>query len=519
MKKLRNTQNNAEDEIRIGDIFHVLVRHKMLIITLAVCGLVVGIVLSIFSYMKGEMKRTYAVTSAIAVTSQTKDGLYTNKEVTPNSTDITLAENMADSVIYVIKSDKTLNAAIRRLSLVGISVSDIYKNLTVTKYGSTQIIEMTLYWRNAEEGVEILDAINAVAPSVLAEVLQIGNVSVVNNPKSQYRIGGSVNAKLWLLMVLAGMAGGIGLIVLDMFLRPRLIESEDMTRKFDLKLLGEIPEDSKFFTRSFLTLSNSANSPMDERFTSIARILEYDMRDEANRCFCLTSSSQKEGTSSMAAQLAFHMAEMERKVLLVDLHIKNPMLGMLLDDMPDYYHSLNGYYYGDSSRTEVIHPLTQDLDLLPCVLDSTHPLFMNSDLNDLLSEIAKGYDYVFLDLPPVKVSSDVMSMRSLTDKVLFVARCDAAFLSDMEDSLERISKAGMRVVGCIVNGMTIVKEKPAYQAKKNGASSKQRTATLRVASVNTGKMIRETVASEISREHKNKVLDDSLSRGFEEYRP
>lgn len=529
MKRSENgdRQNGSQDEIRIGDIFHVIWRQRVLIITLAICGLIIGIVLSIFNYMNGEMKRTYAITSAIAVTSQTKDGLYTNKESTPNSTDITLAENMTDSVIYVIKSDKTLEKAIRRLSLVGISVADIYKNLNVSKYGSTQIIEMTLYWRNAEEGVEILNAINGVAPQVLAEVLQIGNVSVVNNPKSQYRIGGSVNAKLWVLMIIAGIGLGIGLAVMDMFLRPRLIEPMDMTTKFQLRLLGEIPEDPKTMASSYPTIAPFTNPLMEEKFSSMARILEYEVRESKNRCFCVTASSSREGVSTMASRLAYRLGEMERKVLLVDLNLQDPMLGHLLDEAPDYYHSLNGLYYGDSARVEAVHHLTQYLDLLPSVMDPRYPLFMNEDLNGLLKNLAADYEYVLIDLPAVKESSDVMSMRSLTDQVLFVSRCDAAFFSDIEDALDRMEKAGMRIVGCIANGMSPIREK-ATSKKTTSAGHKAggRKAAPHACAASAG--VRADIRSGLSKaasplreqteEERRKVLDDSLARGFEEYR-
>ena len=37
----------------------------------------------------------------------------------------------------------------------GISETDIYNNLVLTQYNETQIIEMSLYWRSAEEGVQI----------------------------------------------------------------------------------------------------------------------------------------------------------------------------------------------------------------------------------------------------------------------------------------------------------------------------------------------------------------------------
>ena len=138
-------------EIRISDILKTILKKRKLILWLAVAGLAVGILLSVVSYLRGEMSKEYAITSSFAVTSTTQDGLFTSQTNNPNSTDIYLAENMVDSVIYVIKSDRTLDVAIGKLDLVGISTKDINKNLTAKQYNETQIVELTLYWRSAEE--------------------------------------------------------------------------------------------------------------------------------------------------------------------------------------------------------------------------------------------------------------------------------------------------------------------------------------------------------------------------------
>lgn len=506
--------NRQEETIRISDILHVILKRRMLILTLAVCGLVMGIALSVVSYMRGEMSRTYAITSAIAVTSQTQDGLYSARSRTPTSTDITLAENMTESVIYMMKSDKTLNAAIRRLSLVGISIKDIYRNLTVSKVGDTQIIEMTLYWRDAGEGVEILNAINTVAPLVLAEVLQIGNVSVVNDPQSQYRIGGSVNAKLWVLMVFLGMALGMGLCVLEMFLRPRLIEPTDMTEVFGLRLIGKVPQDREFFNGIPTLLNTGSHSVMDENFMSMARILENEVMTDKPCIIHFTSAAPREGTSEMLINLGAQLAEMERKVLLVDLNSKNPALGTLVQDRLDYYHSLNALYYGDSRRGDAIHSLNHRLDLLPTVPDPEHGLPLNEELQRILREISEDYDYVLTDLAPISVSSDVLGMKSLSEQVLFVARCDGAKLNEMKEALNRLERSGMKVVGCVANAVPGHHRKEE-QKERNRREKEQGAIRFRMGPHPENKENR--VRSNAGLEQEG-VIDESLMRSFEEYR-
>lgn len=171
--------------LRLTDLLFVVRKRLLVIVICAAVGLIVGIALSVVPYMRGEMPKAYAITSSIAVTSQDKNGLFIAQSNNPNSTDIYLAENMVDAVIYVLKSDQTLNAAIDRLGLLGVSTRDISRNLNLDQYNEAQIIEMTLYWRSASEGVEILKAINAVAPDILVNTLKIGSVSVIRQLRQQ----------------------------------------------------------------------------------------------------------------------------------------------------------------------------------------------------------------------------------------------------------------------------------------------------------------------------------------------
>lgn len=143
------TNNENNDVIYIGDVLHVLRLARGYILVLTVIGFLAGLAMSIVSYTLSEVKKDYYVTTSIAVTSTTEDGLFSTRSDTPNSTDIRLAEEMVDSVIYVIRGDKTLDAAINEIHLIGVTPADIRSNLSMKQYKQTQIIEMTLEWNVA----------------------------------------------------------------------------------------------------------------------------------------------------------------------------------------------------------------------------------------------------------------------------------------------------------------------------------------------------------------------------------
>lgn len=467
---VRHDDLQSRKQLRVSDILYAVRKHMVMILLFTAAGLALGIVLSVASYMRGEMSKQYAITTAIAVTSQNENGMFTAQSNNPNSTDIYLAEEMVDSVIYVLKSDKTLDAAVKRLKLLGITTKDIYNNLVLTQYKETQIIEITLYWRSAQEGVEILTAINEVAPAILIDTLKIGNVSVINSPTSRYLIGGNLNATMWGYMAVLGLLLGVGFAVLELLLRPTLLNSRDMERTFAIEVLGEIPERKKYFRKKRNLLLTSEddedNSEVLDNYVSLAHILKNYLQKREHTCVYITSAAQNEGKTTVTAYLAVHLAEVGMKVLVIDFDTRNPKLGGLFLNKVEYDNSINALYRGEIDREEAITSLTGNLDILPAVLERK-PLPLDEALLDMVKDLRGKYDVILMDTAPVGQVADTMSLNQLADIALLVVRYDGASMENIRDALIRLDKSGMQIMGCVVNG---VKElgKGSYYGYHNG---------------------------------------------------
>ncbi len=449
-------KNNDLITLRIGDILHSIYKHKILIGALTLVGLIIGILLSMISYMRGEMTKEYAITSSFAVTSITEDGLFSTQSTNPSGADIYLAESMVDSVIYVIRSDRTLNAAIDYLGLIGVTSREISANLTLKQYNDTQIVEMTLYWRSAEEGVQILNAINKVSPAILIDTLKIGGLSVVNDPNAKYLIGGSVNASMWLYMAALGFVLGCGLSVVGLILKPTIVNTKDAETKLGLEVLGVIEYDKAYFNRKHIAAdsvdSGTENGGVGESFSSAAHILLSALGKKEHKCIYVTSATGNEGRTGVAANLAVRLADLEKKVLLIDFDAHNPSLGTLFVDKVEYSRSLNALYRGDAEQIDAIIPLTGYLDLLPAILEP-RALPLDEAMLSMVKELSKNYDFVIMDTTPVGQVSETMNLNRIADAALFVIRYDQAGIEEIQNALEKMNKTGVHIVGCLINAV------------------------------------------------------------------
>ena len=453
-RESRFAENDHLRQIRLSDILFAMRKRMMMIVILGVAGLLLGIILGTVSYLRGEMSKQYMITTSIAVTSQSANGLFTSDMKNPNSTDIHLAEDMVDAVMYVIRSDRTLNEAVEKLELIGVSVKDIYNNLRVTQYNETQIIELNLYWRSAQEGISILTAINQVLPKILISTLKIGSVSVINEPKSKYIIGGSLNASIWVLMAMLGVMLGVGLAVLEMLIRPTLLNTRDVERQLGLELLGEIPSRNSYFRKKrnilFWADEEDSDPVVMDNFAAIAHMLQWQFRNREHTCLSVTSASQNEGKTTIIAYLAVMLAGMGTRVLLLDLDTRSPHLGGLFLSRADYSHSLNALYRGETDMEDAITHLTGTLDILPTLLE-TKPIPLDETMCALINRLKAEYDIVLIDTAPVGQVAETMSLSQVLDTILFVVRFDGVAMSRIREALFRIQKSGKRVLGCIVN--------------------------------------------------------------------
>lgn len=442
--------------IRISDIIYGVIKRRVLIILLTAAGLLTGIVLSGISYLRGEMSREYLITSSFSVNTQTQSGLYTSGSAYPNYNDINMAEDLVDAVSYALKSDRMLNGIIDSLGLLGVTTSDIGDNLELTRYNETQIIEVSLYWRSSQEGIDILTEINNRAPEILGETLNVGSVSVINEPTARYVVGGRINMVLWGYMALLGLGLGLGITLLELIMRPTLINVQDIEELYGLDILCEVGEDKAYFRKGkSMLVEDRAEEETEENFASAAHIIQTQLRKKDRpHIIYITSTLRGEGKTQMIANLAIQLSDLEKHVLLIDFDMKNPTLGGLFLKNVEYDHSLNALYSGEISEREAVTTLTGYLDILPTVMErSSIPL--DSNLFTVIQKLAAGYDYVLIDTAPVGITADPMSLNQIATAALFVIRYDMASLQEIHDALERIKKSAVSILGCVVNGIKV----------------------------------------------------------------
>lgn len=434
---------NKKKVFRKSDIlFHIIKGWRMVLISTMV-GLIIGVTVIGAGYIRGEVSREYRITSSVAIIVPKSN----RNEATPSDTNLQTARYLTDSAIYVIKSEKNMKAVIDELKLKGISPGSLSRNLTVSRHETTEILDMTLLWRSEKEGLSIMNAINKVTASVMKSTIKEGNLSVINEPRADFIVGGNINIATWIYAAVVGLLIGIGVCILRFIFTPTLINEDDITAIFGIDTLGSLPLDKQYARQKPLTKSEL---PIMDDIKSSAHLLISHLENAGVNKLYVTSTVHDEGKTRLLCDIGIQLARLGKKTLLVDCNFNNPMLGTLFIGELSYEHTLNALYRGDSDKLDAVTHINGCLDVLPSVLER-NPENFNDALLGELKNVMEGYDYVLIDAAPIGLDAEVLRLNEITDTVLYIVRFDCARVDDIKRAMQRIAKSGIPVVGAIFN--------------------------------------------------------------------
>lgn len=168
----------------------------------------------------------------------------------------------------------------------------------------------------------------------------------------------------------------------------------------------------------------------------------------------VTSSIASEGKSVLASNLAVIHAQMNKKVLLVDVDLRRGTVGQRLS-LPKNA-GLSELLAGLQERPEFLRlDKLANLDILPAGSIPPNPaeLLGSGSFERWLAGWRKDYDFIVLDCAPLLPVTDTAIIRPLADVVLLVARCGLTERPQLRRSFKMVTENSKQFVGVVLNGL------------------------------------------------------------------
>jgi succinoglycan biosynthesis transport protein ExoP len=235
----------------------------------------------------------------------------------------------------------------------------------------------------------------------------------------------------------------------------------DISVQLNVPELGVIPATAPRFARVRRMLGQSNPDGPLELMTSeqelsamagsfrfaLASILLAENSGTAPNVIVVTSANPGEGKTTVISNLAIALAQVNRRVLLIDADWRKPRLH-------DIFEIDNAVGLGDAlgpDPSAAVRPTkVPNLFLLPSGRGTDERAFFNARLQSLIARLKTEYDMILVDTPPMLRMSEARLMGRQADAVILVVAQhtdrDAVLLAQ-----QRLAEDGIYLLGTILN--------------------------------------------------------------------
>ena len=209
-------------------------------------------------------------------------------------------------------------------------------------------------------------------------------------------------------------------------------------------------------------IKDNPSSSIAEAYRKIATNIEFSNIDNEIKTIMITSAKQDEGKTTTICNLALVMTELKKNILLMDLDLRKPAIhkqfelsnkkGLtdLLINKDDYKTYIQNVYPG--------------LDILTTGMIPANPaeIINSRTLKELIKEMAKSYDYIFLDAPPVMLVSDPITISTYANAVILAIEHGKTEKELAKKAVDSLKQVNANIIGAVFNNIPVSNQSNYY---------------------------------------------------------
>ncbi|MBI3995693.1 MAG: polysaccharide biosynthesis tyrosine autokinase [Nitrospirae bacterium] len=310
--------------------------------------------------------------------------------------------------------------------------------------------------------------------TVLTESLPRSNIQVVDPAQpSQSPIKPRKGMNL-LLSVIVGLTMGAGLAFFFEYLDNTIKGPEDIERVIAAPLLGIVPagDHSKKPVHPIETiLAAEPRSSQAEAYRTIRTGVLLSSAERPPKIVLVTSPGAVEGKTTTAANLAIAMAQAGSATLLIDADLRKPRIHQVFAQEPvsadfmDNSKGLGPVLVGEVALEAAIRqtpiPLLSVLTSGP-IPPNPAELLGSQKMRDLIGQLARTFDRIVIDSPPLVPVTDATLLATICDGVVLVVKESRTTKHLAMTARRRLEEAKARLLGVVLNDVDPRKDASHY---------------------------------------------------------
>ncbi len=203
-----------------------------------------------------------------------------------------------------------------------------------------------------------------------------------------------------------------------------------------------------------------------EAYKLLRANIQFALPDEQKcRIIGITSSQSGEGKSTTALNLAYMLAEAEKKILLIEADMRLPTVARRLEIQKE--PGLSNLLARLNSCEEVIQDsgIHENLKVIASGSIPPNPseLLGAERMQMAMDKLSQGFDFIVLDLPPVNAVSDALVASRLANGMIMVIRQDYTSRSAVADAMRQLQYANAKILGFVMTRSDILSKSGKYK--------------------------------------------------------
>ena len=201
------------------------------------------------------------------------------------------------------------------------------------------------------------------------------------------------------------------------------------------------------------TLHKNLSFTATEQYKLLRTNIEFTLpQDEKCHVVGVTSSMRGEGKSTTAINLSYVLAEKGSKVLIIDGDLRIPSVAkkLQISSRPGVTNLL----MNKSSDVEAFKSdLLDNWYIVPAgdIPPNPSELLGSNRMQKLIEALKEQFDYIVIDLPPVNIVSDALSISPFISGMIVVVREEYTEKKELTRCMRQLSLSNVKVLGCVLN--------------------------------------------------------------------
>jgi capsular exopolysaccharide synthesis family protein len=294
-------------------------------------------------------------------------------------------------------------------------------------------------------------------------MLQVSNVRILDRAQpSAVPVRPKVRQNLT-MAAMVGLFAGVALALLVELLDTSISTQAQVEERLGLTFLGILPRIGAGKNDGGgrkLLVREQPQSAVAECLRSIRANLLFMSPDRPLKKILVTSAGPEEGKTTTASLLAQIMADGGSRVLLVDADMRRPRIHRIFDTSGG--QGLSSLILGEGSVDEAVKATEiPNLWVLPCGPVPPNPaeLLHAEAFRALLEELARRFDRVILDSPPVGAVSDPVVASTAVDGTLLVLKAGRTSREHARRAVRALTDVNARIFGAVLNDLDLKDER------------------------------------------------------------